>query len=107
MGINQDAMMVIKSQLCDRIDHILGDLATWSPRGLADEINDIRQVAQDCGLVPLAELARGLGRSLFGSDASVTIRPFLETMREAAGCERIDQAAAQSFLASISRRLHG
>jgi hypothetical protein len=107
MGINNDALMVMQGQLYDRIDQIIANLPCLSPGSLAGDVDQIRQIARDCGLVPLSELARGLGRALSGSEGAAAARPFLETMRDAVGCERLDAAATQSFLASINLRLHG
>jgi hypothetical protein len=107
MGTNQDALSVMRAALCDQIERIMEDLPTLAPARLVREIDTIRETARDCGLAPLSELARSLGRALSGGEGMFTTRPFLETMRDAVGCERFDPAATQSFLASVNSRLHG
>jgi hypothetical protein len=107
MGINHDALMVMQAQLHDRIDQIIVTLPQVSAGWLVNEVNQIRALAHDCGLMPLSDVARGLGHALCTSHSATTARPYLEAMRDAVGCERLDPATSQLFLASISRRLHG
>ncbi len=102
-----NALMQARSQLCDRIDRIASELHDLTLGQLAGQIDDIRRLARENGLLPLESLARGLERALAASDGGVMVGPYLETMRDAAGCERVDAAAAQSYLASVSLRLYG
>lgn len=107
MGYAADALMQVKSQLCDRIDRIASEMPHLSTSQLAHQIDDVRRIARDNGLLPLEELARGLESALSGSEGGIMVLPFLESMRDAVGCERIDAAAAQSYLASVNQRLYG
>ena len=107
MGVAADALLHVKSQLCDRIDRIAFELPHISPSQLAHQVDDLRRIARDYGLFPLEELARGLESALSGAEGSVVVLPFLESMRDAVGCERADPAAAQSYLAAVNQRLYG
>ena len=107
MGFAADALMQVRAQLCDRIDRIASEMAHLSPSQLACQIDELRRTARDHGMLPLEELARGLESALSGSEGGVMVLPFLESMRDAVGCERIDAAAAQSYLAAVNQRLYG
>jgi hypothetical protein len=107
MTFATDALMHARSQLCDQIDRVAAELHHLTIGQLATQIDDIRRLARENGLLPLESLARGLERALAASDGGVMVAPYLETMRDAAGCERVDAAAAQSYLASVSLRLYG
>ena len=107
MGVAADALLIIKSQLCDQIDLLANQLPQLSACQLASQVDALRRIARDHGLLPVEELARGLESALSVSDCSVMVLPFLESMRDAVGCERIDPAAAQSYLAAVNQRLYG
>jgi hypothetical protein len=107
MGIACDALMQIKAQLCDRIDALAEQLPHMSLTQLANQVDDVRRIAREYQLLPLEQLARGLGSALSTSEGSIMVLPFLETMRDAVGCERVDAAAAQSYLAAVNQRLYG
>jgi hypothetical protein len=107
MGIAYHALLQAKAQLCDRIDVLAEQLPHMSITQLAHQVDEIRRIAREYGLLPVEELARGLESALSASDCSIMVLPFLETMRDAVGCERADAAAAQSYLAAVNQRLYG
>jgi hypothetical protein len=107
MGIACDALMQIKAQLCDRIDELAEQLPHMNGHQLAHQVDEVRRIARAYGLLPVEELARGLESALSTSECSIMVLPFLETMRDAVGCERVDAAAAQSYLAAVNQRLYG
>ena len=107
MGIAADALMMIKAQLCDQIDALADQLPHLSSSQLANQVDVLRRTARDYGLLPVEELARGLESALSTSGCGVMVLPFLESMRDAVGCERVDAAAAQSYLAAVNQRLYG
>ena len=106
MGITGD-MIEVRSQLCARIDQISCEMAQLSTHQLASQVDDIRRTAHDFGLMPVEALARGLGNMLSKTSGSNSVRPFLESMRDAVGSERMDPATAQCYLASVNQRLYG
>jgi hypothetical protein len=99
-----DIWSAARDDICARLDAITAGLPA---RQLAGQINEIRKVAADCGLLPVELLARGLESALAMSDGGIQVRPFLEAMRDAACGERVDPAAAQSYLACVNQRLYG
>ncbi len=107
MGLDLDTLIEARAAICARIDDLASELRHLTISQLMAQIDDIRSLARDHGLLPLEQLARGLERALSTSDGGVMVAPFLATMRDAAGCERVDAAAAQSYLASVSLRLYG
>jgi hypothetical protein len=107
MGIAYHALLQAKAQLCDRIDVLADQLQHMNATQLANQVDEVRRIAREYGLLPVEELARGLGSALSSSESSIMLLPFLETMRDAVGCERVDAAAAQSYLAAVNQRLYG
>jgi hypothetical protein len=107
MGINQDALMMARARLCDTIDGIAADIAHVPAARLVQQVDDIRRTARDYGFDAVAELAHRLESAMARSDGAVTVLPYLEAMRDAAGCERADPAVAATFLAAVGQRLHG
>jgi hypothetical protein len=105
--IATDALMMIKGQLCDRIDMIARELPHMSITGLMSEIDDIRRTASHHDLVPLAELAHGLESALASSRDRIMIMPYLDIMRDAIGCDRSNLAASQIYLTIVNQRLYG
>jgi hypothetical protein len=107
MGVAPDGLMVVRAQLCDRIDAIAAELAQLSPSQVAARIDEVRCVARDYGLVPVEAIAQGLESALSGLTACASVRPWLDTMRDAVGCERADPATVQTYLAAIGQRIYG
>lgn len=107
MGVANGAVMQAQARLCDRIDRIAMELPHLSISRLAHEVDEVRRIASDYGLTPVAEIARGLESALAGSEGGVVVMPFLEVMRDAVGCERLDPVTSQTYLAAINQRLYG
>ena len=107
MGLGADAKLAVRAELCDRIDQLARELPHINAARLAFAVDDIRRIARDHNLRPLAELARSLENAIADSGGATVVLSFLEAMGDAAGCECIDPSAAQSYLASVGLRLHG
>jgi hypothetical protein len=107
MSLAAEAKLAVQSELCERIDRLARELPHLKACTLAAAVDDIHRVARNNNLRPLAELARGLENALTESDGAAVALPFLEAMGDAVGCDSIDPAAAQSYLASVGLRLHG
>ena len=107
MGIAADALIEIQAQLCDRIDKLAMELPHITISRLAHEVDEVRRIAGDYGLTPVVEIAHGLESALASSEGNLMIMSFLETMRDAVGCDRLDAAATQTYLAAINQRLYG
>lgn len=107
MGVGAETILAAKAQLCEQIDRISVEMSGFTTRQMAFQIDDIRRMARDCGMFPVEELARSLERALSGGQSCAVANPFLHSMREALSGERIDAAAAQSYLAAVNQRLYG
>ena len=107
MGLGAEAKLAVRAALCDRIDRLARELPHIKACTLAAAVDDIRRVARNNDMLPLAELARGLENAIAHSGGATMVLPFLEAMGDAVGCDSIDPAAAQSYLASVGLRLHG
>ena len=107
MGIAKDALMQVQAQLCDRIDRLTMDLPHITVSRLAHEVDELRRIAGQYGLTPVVEIAHGLESELAHSAGGAMAMSFLEKMRDAVGCERLDAAATQTYLAAINQRLYG
>ncbi len=107
MGLGAEARLAVKAELCSRIDRLARELPHIKASTLAFAVDDIRRIARDNDLRPLAELARSLESSIADSGGATMVLPFLEAMGDAVGCDSVDPAATQSYLASVGLRLHG
>lgn len=107
MGIAKDALMQAQAQLCERIDQLVIELPHLSLSRLAHEIDELRRIAGNHGLAPVVEIAHRLESELATSRGGLMVASFLETMRDAVGCERLDASATQTYLAAINQRLYG
>jgi hypothetical protein len=105
--LGAEAKQAVRADLCDRIDRLARELPHLKARTLAAAVDDIRRIARHNELLPLAELARKLESAIADSSSAMMVLPFLEAMGDAVGCERVDPAATQSYLASVGLRLHG
>ena len=105
MSLGTDARDAVKSELCGRIDRLAAALPHLTPSRLAFAVDDIRRIARDHDLRALAALARGLESAIAMSGGAAMVLPYLEAMSDAAGCESIDPAITQSYLASVGVRL--
>jgi hypothetical protein len=107
MGLAKESLMQVQAQLCERIDALATQLPHLTVSRLAHEVDALRRVAESHGLAPVVEIAHRLESELAASRGLLMVASFLETMRDAVGCERLDPAATQAYLAAISRRLYG
>lgn len=107
MGIAVDTMLGIRAGLCDRIDRIAEELPHLDLDQLCTGIDDIRRIALDYGMAPVAQIARGLECALAEAGRGAMILPWLDTMRDACGCERCDDEASAAYLAAINIRMAG
>ncbi len=107
MGVGAETILATKAQLCEQIDRISAEMSGFTARQMAFQIDDVRRMARDCGMFPVEELARSLERALSGGQSCAVANPFLHSMREALSGDRIDAAAAQSYLAAVNQRLYG
>ncbi|HEX8364126.1 MAG TPA: hypothetical protein VF603_02445 [Allosphingosinicella sp.] len=99
MGDNRDAMMVVRSELFDRLDRLKQLSGRASSADFERRLEGIISLAGAYGLRPVARL----GEALRQGEGPAPL--YLERMRDAIRCERADEATAQAMLASVSVRL--
>lgn len=105
MRVEADAMMLVRADLCDRLE-VLRHL---SERARGDEFDrgvaGLRQLAAAYSLVPVVQLAEALERAGRTETPGGCRRAlYLDRLQDAIGCTRLDEAAGQAMIASISVR---
>ncbi|WP_157215562.1 hypothetical protein [Flavisphingomonas formosensis] len=104
MELSADMRRAMRDKLCDRIDRIAIALPRMTMASLGAEVDGVRRFAREFGFMPVADIARAL-ESAIGHDEHVMALPYLDLMREAAGCECCGEDAGEAFLANVSVRM--
>jgi hypothetical protein len=99
MRSDRDAMMVVRAELCDRLDQLKYAAGRASPADFERRLEGIISLAGAYGLAPVCRLGEALRRGECPAPL------YFERMRDAIRCDRADDAAAQAMLASVSIRL--
>ena len=105
MRVDHDGMMVVRADLCDRLDALQKAAARLTVREFMSQIGTIRTLALAYGLLPVAAVADALSRAIAAEPRGCPAGLYFDRLRDAIGCERIDDAASESLLASVSVRL--
>ena len=104
MRAEHDAMMLVRADLCERLERLQAMSRRMSEADFAQALSSIRTVAGAYGLSPVVRLAEAFDRAL--AEAGPCPRGlYLDRLRDAVGCDRLDDQASQAMLASISVRL--
>jgi hypothetical protein len=107
MKTDSDALKQVRAGLCDRIDRIAEALPHQSSTRLCENIDIVRRIAVDHGFSPVAQLARGLERTMAAGERGAMVLSYLDMMRDAVGCDMDDGQASEAYLAAVSVRLAG
>ncbi len=102
-----DGMMLVRANLCDRLDALEQALAARGTLGAAAHADAIASLAGDYGLNPVQRLAEGLSVALGAGGRGAAVGPWIERLRDSIGCEAVDEQAGVSWLASVLVRLAG
>ena len=108
MRHGEDAMMLVRMELCDRLDTLRGMSGRSSADDFVRSVDAMRSLAAAYGLIPVARLAEALERAVARSPGDLRQCPvalYLSRLQDAIGCERMDEAASEALLASVSVRL--
>jgi hypothetical protein len=104
-----DSMLLVRAELCDRLDSLQAAARRLSTRDFTGRIESIRMLAAAYGLVPVVRLAEALEHAIARSERrEVRACPtalYLARLQDAIGCERLDEEASEAILASVSVRL--
>ena len=99
MRDERDAMMVVRAELCDRLDQLRGLWRRGSATEFDKRLEGMRLLADAYGLAPVARIAEALQCSRGPAPL------YFDRLRDAIRCDRVDEEAAQAMLASVSVRL--
>ena len=105
MGCEPDGMMVVRADLCDRLDRLHAAAERLNVRDLVQGIATIRTLAAAYGLAPVVSLADAFERAIRSQPRGCPAALYFDRLRDAIGCTRLDEAAGESLVASISVRL--
>ena len=104
MRTDLDGMMVVRADLCDRLDMLQKAAAKLTVREFMSQVTTIRTLALAYGLLPVAAVADALSRAIAAEPRGCPAGLYFDRLRDAIGCERLDAAAEQAMLASVSIR---
>ena len=104
MRCEHDGMMVVRADLCDRLDRLQRTAERMTIRDLMQGIVTIRTIATAYGLTPVVSLAAAFERAIRAQPRGCPAGLYFHRLRDAIGCERPDEAASESLLASLSIR---
>jgi hypothetical protein len=107
MQAGDDAMMVVRAELCERLAVVRRSVERCRGRDTEAQAESIRTIAEAYGLTPVARLAEALKRAAChgGGEGACPPSMYLARLQDAIGCERRDEEAGQAMLASVSVRL--
>jgi hypothetical protein len=109
MRPEQDPMMNVRADLCERLESLRRLAERCSTRDFLARVDAIRTLAAAYGLTPVVRLAQALEQSILRdsgrSHGTGQASLYLSRLQDAIGCERLDEEASQVLLASVSVRL--
>jgi hypothetical protein len=109
MRIEQDAMMVVRAELCGRLESLQKLSRRVSARDFTERVESLRRLAAAYGMLPVVRLAEALERAVGEAGErgrrDCPTELYLARLQDAIGCERLDEAASEAILASVSVRL--
>jgi hypothetical protein len=100
----QDGMIKVRAELCDRIDGLRASVVSGGVSRLCERASEVRRLAQQYDLRPVADLAWKLEGRLARGDRGVGVSEVLALMREATESGRADQQASDAWQAAASIR---
>lgn len=103
--MRQEGMLTVRADLCERIDGLRAAIPHGSMAGLCGKASDLRHVAQQYDLRPIADLAWRLEGRLARGERGPGVIDMLSLMREATESGRTDVEAARTWAAAASVRL--
>jgi hypothetical protein len=108
MHHGNDAMMLVRSELCERLEGLERGAARLTARAFVVQVQGMRALAASYGLIPVVRVAQALERAVGEGGRNLRRCPtglYLARLKDAIGCERIDEDASEALLASVSVRL--
>ena len=105
MRADGEAMMLVRAQLCERLDRLRALSTLRNGRDFDAGVVGVRQLAAAYGLRPVVQLVEALERAGRQKDEIGFPRAlYLDRLQDAIGCSRLDEAAGEAMIASVSVR---
>jgi hypothetical protein len=105
MRTDHDGMMLVRAELCDRLEALQKASAKLAVRDFVGGLASIRTMAAAYGLLPVVCIADALERAIQAEPRNCPAGLYFDCLKDAIGCGRIDEAAGEAMLASVSIRL--
>ena len=105
MRWDHDGMMVVRAELCDRLDTLRDAGGRIEVRDLVKGLTTIRTIAAAYGMSPVVCLAEAFERAVRSQPRGCPAGLYFDRLRDAIGCDRMDDSASTAYLASVSVRL--
>jgi hypothetical protein len=98
-------MNLVRAELCERLASLETAARRLSPGDFAESVGAIRRLAGAYGLTAVVRVAHGLERAIAEDQGGCPRALYLGRLKDAIGCERMEESAAEAMLASVSVRL--
>ncbi len=106
MQAEHDATMLVRTELCERLESLQRLSRRRSGRDFAESIQSIRRLAAAYGLTPVVRLAEAMERAAAEEGPRrCAAALYLDRLHDAIGCDSNDDAVSQAMIASVSVRL--
>jgi hypothetical protein len=105
MRDEMDGMLVVRAELCDRLDSLQQAMARAHVRDFSQRIAAIRTIAAAYGMIPVVCLCDAFDRAVRAHPRGCPAGLYFERLRDAVGCQAQSEEAGEALLASISLRL--
>lgn len=103
--MNRDAMILVRSDLLNRIDAIASQSSHLKLAALCEQVDAIRHIARVYQLQPVEEMASTLESALAMDGHGAMILSYLDLMRDAVDCEAVGPHVSGTYLAAMSLRM--
>ena len=106
MQSEHEAMMVVRAELCDRLEALRRYSRKRTERDFTESVVGIRRLAAAYGLSPVVRLSEAFERAMTRPDSAGPCQRslYLDRLHDAIGCERLDDQASEAMIASVSVR---
>lgn len=103
--MNKDAMVLVRSDLLNRIDAIASQSGHLRLAALCEQVDAIRHIARVYHLDPLEQMASTLESALAMDGHGAMILSYLDLMRDAVDCDMVGPQVSAAYLGAMSLRM--
>ena len=105
MREEQDAMMVVRAELCERLATMQALATRATLHDLEESACMLRHVAAAYGITPVVRLIEALENAMAEQPSACPTTLYLERLQDAIGCGVGDEQTSQAMIASVAVRL--